>query len=107
MKIKSNILIYVTVILLMFVLVSCVVSEVSWSIKDSDRDDLRQLVGLPSLAVGNLSPSARNPGVELFCTGLYDVPGGYCNYYSNGVPYVNFTMATNFTVSNSGTENAK
>ncbi len=43
-------------------------------------------MGLSSVAVGNLNPSARNPGIELLCTGLYDVPGGYCNYFTLGVP---------------------
>jgi hypothetical protein len=31
------------------------------------------------------------------CTGLYDVPGGYCSYFSLGVSFINFTMADNFT----------
>jgi hypothetical protein len=99
---RSKVLIYAIAILLTFVFVSCAVSEISWSIKENKTDSLRYLVGLPSVAVGNLSPSARNPGVEVLCTGLYDVPGGYCNYFSMGVPFITFPMATNFTVIESG-----
>jgi hypothetical protein len=97
---NSRIVIYVTAILLAFVLGSCVVSEISWSTKDNTQDSLHQMVGLPSLAVGNLNPSARNPEVELLCTGLYDVPGGYCNYFTMGVPPTNFSVPTSFTVVN-------
>jgi hypothetical protein len=95
---KSRILIFIIALLLTFVFVSCAISELSWSIKENNNDSLRYVVGLPSVAVGNLSPAARNPGVELLCTGLYDVPGGYCNYFSMGVPYIGFPMASNFTV---------
>ncbi len=102
MKMAPRALVYTTAILLTFVFVSCAVSEISWSSKENHTDSLRQVVGLPSIAVGNLSPSARNPGVEALCTGLYDVPGGYCNYFSMGVPFINFPMATNFTVIESG-----
>ena len=81
-----------------FVLVSCLASELSWTSRFTTPQPVRQLVGLPSIAVGNLNPAERNPGLEFLCTGLYDVPGGYCNYYSSGVPYVNFTES-NVTVS--------
>ena len=104
---KSRLLIYLIVILLTFVFVSCALSEISWSIKDNKPDPLRQALGLPSVAVGNLSPSARNPGVELLCTGLYDVPGGYCNYFTMGVSKTDFPMATNFTVTSNFTESGK
>ena len=102
MKMASRILIWTTAILLTFVFVSCAVSEISWSIKENNADSLRYIVGLPSVAVGNLSPAARNPGIEVLCTGLYDVPGGYCNYFSMGVPFINFPMANNFTVIKGG-----
>ena len=98
---KYKLLILVA-ILLCFVFVSCVLNQVSWSINENRNDSLRSFVGLPSIAVGNLSPSARNPGVEVLCTGLYDVPGGYCNYFSMGVPYIYFPVATNFTVDKGG-----
>jgi hypothetical protein len=101
---KSNILIFAIALLFLFISVSCVLSEVSWSTKENNPDSLRYVVGLPSAAVGNLSPSARNPGVEVLCTGLYDVPGGYCNYFSMGIPYIGFPMATNFTVTSNFTE---
>ena len=97
---NSRLTIYVLAILLAFVIGSCVLSEVSWSMKENTPDSVRQMVGLPSLAVGNLNPSARNPGVELLCTGLYDVPGGYCNYFTMGVPSTNFSVPTSFTVVN-------
>lgn len=84
-------------VLTLFVLLACAGSEISWSAKESAPDALRQIVGLPSVAVGNLNPSARNPGLELLCTSLYDTPGGYCSYFSLGVSYINFTMAGNFT----------
>src|SRR5512141_2232649 len=103
----SRIFIYITAILLTFVFISCVVSEVSWSTKENNIDPLRKTVGLPDIAVGNLSPAARNPGVEVLCTGLYDVPGGYCNYFSMGVPFIDFPAATNFTVIDNSDEGGK
>ena len=104
---KSRTMIYVLTLLLVFVFGSCVVSEIFWSMKENNSDSLRQIVGLPSLAVGNLNPSARNPGVEFLCTGLYDVPGGYCNYFTMGVPFTNFSMPTDFTVVNNFSESGK
>lgn len=104
---NSKVMIYVIAILLTFVFVSCALSEISWSIKENNPNSLRQVVGLASVAVGNLNPSARNPGVELLCTGLYDVPGGYCYYFSSGVPFITFPMATNFTVISNFTEGGK
>jgi hypothetical protein len=94
---KPRIFISLVTVLLAFVFLSCALSEISWSMKEDTPDALRQVVGLPSVAIGNLNPSARNPGLELLCTGLYDVPGGYCNYFALGVPFINFTMAGNFT----------
>jgi hypothetical protein len=55
------------------------------------------MAGLPSLAIGNLNPAARNPGLEVLCTSLYDVPGGYCIYFTQGVPQLNLTLACNIT----------
>ncbi len=101
---KSRIMIILILLLLAFVFGSCVVSQISWSEKENAPDSLRQMVGLPSLAVGNLNPSARNPGVELLCPGLYDVPGGYCNYFTLGVPSTNFSVPTSFTVVNNFNE---
>lgn len=95
---KPKTLIFAIALLLTFVSVSCALSEISWSMKENSSDPLRYALGLPSVAVGNLSPSARNPGIEVLCTGLYDVPGGYCNYFSSGVPFIGFPMASNFTV---------
>jgi hypothetical protein len=95
---KTKTLLAATVLLLVFVSISCLISELSWSAKASSPDSLRQIVGLPSIIVGNLNPSARNPGLELFCTSLYDVPGGYCYYFAPGLPVTNFTViAVNIT----------
>ena len=95
---KPKIFVSLVVVLLTFVFLSAVWSEISWSMKENAPNALRQVVGLPSVAVGNLNPSARNPGLEFLCTGLYDVPGGYCNYFALGVPLINFTLAGNFTI---------
>jgi hypothetical protein len=103
MNLTPKLSIYVMFILLSFVFISCLVSEISWSLKENNPDPIRQAIGLPSVAVGNLSPSARNPGVELLCTGIYDVPGGYCNYFTMGVSFITFPMASNFTVINNQT----
>ncbi len=96
MKMKTRYLLIGTVALLIFVFFSCVVSEISWS-QTSSSGSLRQLVGLPSFAVGNLNPSARNPGLEFFCAALYDSPGGYCYYFTTGVPSNNVTNYLNIT----------
>lgn len=97
MKIKT--MLVITSTLLIFVSLSCLASEISWSNKENSSDALRNLMGMPSIAIGNLNPSARNPGLEIFCTSLYDSPGGYCNYFAPGVLFVNFTIAANITVS--------
>jgi hypothetical protein len=99
---KPKILIYIIVPMLTFVFISCGLSESYWSSKSDANDSLRYVVGLPSLALGNLSPAARNPGVEVLCTGIYDVPGGYCIYFSTGVPFIEFPMANNFSVYEGG-----
>jgi hypothetical protein len=91
MIMKTRTLLLAMVGLLIFVFVSCTMSEISWA-QPSSSDSLRQLVGLPSFAVGNLNPSARNPGLEFFCTALYDTPGGYCYYFTSGVPSNNLTI---------------
>ena len=90
---KSRTLLIVLVALIAIVAVACATSEISWSTNKSS-DALRQTVGLPSIAIGNLNPTARNPGLEILCTGLYDAPGGYCYYFTDGVPYSNFTIVS-------------
>ena len=85
---KPRMFVLLVIILTTFVFLACTLSEISWSSKENNLDALRQIVGLPSVAVGNLNPSARNPGLELLCTGLYDVPGGYCSYFAWGVPFI-------------------
>jgi hypothetical protein len=95
---KSRTLLLFCGALMVFVFLSSAVNQVSWANKENTQDKMRQIVGLPSIAIGNLNPSARNPGLELLCTGLLDVPGGYCFYFTNGVPFVNGTLSENITV---------
>jgi len=92
MKTKTTIL--VTFVLLILVLLASFANEYFWSVKDNQPDNIRHLVGLPSIVVGNLSPATRNPGLEVFCSGLNDVPGGYCNYFTGGAPFTNVTEIT-------------
>jgi hypothetical protein len=96
---KNKVILFATVGLLVFVMVSCLISELSWSVQVGKADSLREAVALPSVAIGNLNPSARNPGLEIFCTSLLDTPGGYCYYFTLGVPMVNFTIFANITKS--------
>jgi len=95
---KSRTLVLMIVFLIALAFVASGLSEISWSIRENSPEVLRQTVGLPSTTVGNLNPSARNPGVEFLCTSLFDVPGGFCNYFTLGVPFTNFTVVGNFTV---------
>jgi len=101
---KGRIILLVAVALMIYVFLSCLISEASWVAKEKTTDSLRELVGLPSLSAGNLSPAIRNPGLEMLCTGLYDVPGGYCNYFTLGVSFINFTTNWNITVSDRNEE---
>jgi len=96
---KSKLLLVAVFVLLLFVFVSCLFSEISWSSRERTLDPVRQIVGLPSVAIGNLNPVARNPGLEILCTGLYDVPGGYCPYFVDGVSFFNFVFNETITVS--------
>jgi len=102
MSMKVNrIILLILMISLISVSLCCAVSEVYWTRKENTVDYTRELVGLPSIAIGNLSPAARNPGLEILCTGLYDVPGGYCDYFMLGVPPAEFKLGGNITVSDS------
>ena len=101
MNMRTRTILILVAVLLTVVLASCVVSEIAWLGKEDSPDPLRQLLGLPSIAVGNLSPAARNPGLEFFCTGLYDIPGGYCSYFTDGVPFINFKFGGNVTLDGS------
>ena len=104
MRLKGRIVLLVVVVLLVYVSLSCLISEASWAKRTKTTDSLRELVGLPTLSTGNLSPAARNPGLEILCTGLYDVPGGYCSYFTIGVAFVNFTVNWNITASDMNEE---
>jgi hypothetical protein len=83
--VKGKLLIQLSILLPVLVLACFTISQVDSIQDDKETNNLRGLLGFPSLAIGNLSPAAREPGLELFCTGIYDTPGGYCNYYANGV----------------------
>lgn len=98
MNMKNRTILLVVALLLTAVFASCAASEMAWQSRENAPDPLRQTMGLPSIAVGNLSPAARNPGLELFCTGLYDTPGGYCSYFTAGVPFINFQSEGNVTL---------
>ena len=100
---KARTILISVAVLLAIVFTSCVISEMAWLSRQNSPDALRKLLGLPSIAVGNLSPAARNPGLELFCTGLYDTPGGYCSYFTDGVPFINFKFGGNVTLGGNGT----
>ena len=95
---KNRIILIFVAVLLATVFASSAVNEIAWRSRESSPDPLRQILGLPSIAMGNLSPAARNPGLELFCTGLYDIPGGYCSYFTDGVPFINFKFGGNVTL---------
>jgi hypothetical protein len=99
---KNRTMLMIVVLLPSLVLVSCVLNEMAWLNKEKSPDPLREVLGLPSIAVGNLNPAARNPGLELFCTGLYDTPGGYCNYFTDGVPFLSFRSSGNVTLEENG-----
>ena len=94
---KGKIILLIFIVLLAIVISSCTISELSWANRENDEDPLRQLIGLPSIAIGNLNPAARNPSLEILCTGLYDTPGGYCNYFTDGVPYFDSPIFGNLT----------
>lgn len=99
MKMKGRTIGFLIGALLFVVVFSCVLSELEWLNKESAPDPIREIVRLPSIAVGNLNPAARNPGLEILCTGLFDSPGGYCGYYTNGVPFIHYTIGGNISVS--------
>jgi hypothetical protein len=98
MKMKLGLIPIAVFVLVSVVVFSCVFSEIAWSNKEKDSDSLRGLVGLPSIVVGNLNPAARNPGLEVLCPGLYDVPGGSCSYFAGGVPFVGSPFNLSITV---------
>jgi hypothetical protein len=99
---KNRTMLIIVVLLPILVLASCFFNEMTWLDKEKSSDPLREVLGLPSIAVGNLNPAARNPGLELFCAGLYDTPGGYCNYFTDGVPFISFKLGGNVTLEENG-----
>ena len=84
---KAKLLVIVAIALLLFVISFSAYDEMRWAAKEDNPEPVRQLVGLPSIAVGNTNIAARNPGVEIWCTSFYDTPGGYCYYFTQGMPH--------------------
>ncbi|MEN3017295.1 MAG: hypothetical protein ABC612_07810, partial [Candidatus Methanosuratincola petrocarbonis] len=73
---RKVLLLPVLAIVLTAALVSVsVYSETQWSMREYDRA-LREVVALPSIAVGTNYEGTRNPLIEVFVRSLYDVPGG-------------------------------
>jgi hypothetical protein len=99
--VKTRTVLLFVVMLPLIVLISCAASEMAWINKEDSQSSFHKVLGLPSITVGNLNPASRNPSLELFCTGIYDVPGGYCGYYSSGVPFDDFKFLANITLSGS------
>ncbi|MGE5637868.1 MAG: hypothetical protein ACM3WQ_04090 [Chloroflexota bacterium] len=98
---KNRLILIAVFLLTLTVLVLCVISELSWNLKEQTQEPIRKITGLPSIAIGNLNPAARNPKLEIICTGLYDQPGGYCYYFSTGVPFEDYQYLANITLSGS------
>lgn len=82
---KHSRLILLLSALITFVVLSSIQSELSWAARDAAPNLERQAAQLPNIAVGNLSTYIRSGGLEVMCTSLYDVPGGYCFYFTPGV----------------------
>ncbi len=58
-EVKTRTMLAATTAMLVFVFLSCLASELSWSNKEDSSSSMRQLIGLPSIAIGNLNPSAK------------------------------------------------
>ena len=75
----------ITLIMLAAVLAACAVSEQTWSdikyTRPEGEQDIRRLVGLPSINAGGNYKATRNPLLEIFCTSLYDMPNGHDYIY--------------------------
>jgi len=70
-------------ILTIFVLALAAYSEQEWKAERPPEDiTFRETLGLPSIALGTNYGATRNPLLEVYCTSLYDMPGGYCYIYS-------------------------
>jgi hypothetical protein len=64
--------------------------HVSYRDNSQAKVDLRQVIGLPSIAIGTSQGATRNPLLEVYCTSLYDLPGGYC--YAIAATFVDTPM---------------
>jgi hypothetical protein len=91
-------LLAITLILPIIVLSFFAVNNLAIERTDKQTDNLRKVLGFPSLAIGNLNPASRQPGLEIFCTSIYDVPGSDCHYFTYGI-YSDFH---NYTANISG-----
>ena len=80
---KINLLPLVALILTIMVFALCFINELSWAVlgQSEARKTVREVIGLPSIALGTNYGATRNPLLEVYCTSLYDMPGGYCYIY--------------------------
>jgi hypothetical protein len=99
---ENRVILIAAFLMTIAVLILCTMSELSWSTKEQTQEPIHKVVGLPSITIGNLNPAVRNPGLEIICTGLYDQPGGYCYYFSPGVPFEDYQYLANITLSGDG-----
>lgn len=106
MYMKRIVLMPVLAVILTVALIAvCVQSELGWASRTYDND-LRETIGLPSIAVGTNYEGTRNPLLEIFVRSLYDVPGGHdyvvtssfidtpmrVGFFRENVPGFNMTM---------------
>ena len=60
---KEKFIIAALLLLFVAILGFYVRNESAWATRESEPQIIQQIVGLPSVAVGNLSPAARVPGL--------------------------------------------
>ncbi len=53
------------------------VDEAGWRDGGGSAMAIREVVGLPSIAIGTNYEGTRNPLLEMYVRPLYDIPGGY------------------------------
>jgi hypothetical protein len=80
---KIDLLPLAALILTLMVFAFCFVNELNWVVLEQNpvRQTVREVIGLPSIALGTNYGATRNPLLEVYCTSLYDIPGGYCYIY--------------------------
>ncbi|MGQ9759008.1 MAG: hypothetical protein ACUVQ5_00315 [Candidatus Methanomethylicaceae archaeon] len=73
---KVNILPIMAVFFTLALMITCVSNQMLWQTREY-HTELREIIGLPSIAIGTNYEGTRNPLLEVFVRPLYDVPGGY------------------------------